>query len=196
MSSLNYKCLTPAEASEHFKVTENTLRTWSKQGKIRYEVTSGGHRRYLVVDEHLRQRKNIIYARVSSKKQKGDLERQVNFIREKYPNHEVITDIGSGINYKRPGFISILEQLFQGNIGEVVVYSSDRFARLGAGELFIWMFRQFDAKLMFIIENSEEDETEFTSDLMEVITVFSARYYGKRKYKGQKDKVLPNTGTN
>ena len=174
-----------SKAQEIYKVSEQTLRDWANQDKIGFITTQGGHRRYSVV-EPKKNRKNIIYARVSSKKQEDDLERQVKYLKKRYPNHEIIKDIGSGINPKRLGFKHILEQLFKANIEEVVVSTGDRFSRFGT-ELFDWIFEQFGAKLT--IHRNRKHKTsqeELAEDLMEIITVFSARYYGRRKYKDKK----------
>jgi predicted site-specific integrase-resolvase len=179
------------KAREKYKVSEQTLRNWAEDGRIEFETTPGGHRRYKVVEQNDK-RKSYVYARVSSRKQEGDLQRQVEFLRQRYPDHEVITDIGSGINNKRKGFQTILEQLFRNNVKEVVVSSGDRFSRFGT-DLFEWMFEQHGAKLK--CEHDKDDKThneELADDLMEIITVFSARYHGSRKYKTSKeDEDLP-----
>lgn len=184
----------PKEAAKYYGVSENTLRLWEKDGKIQAKRTDGGHRRYLLpkINET---RRNILYARVSSRKQEQDLERQIKYLQSKYPNYEVIKDIGSGINYKRPGFKTILGELFRYNIAEVVVASSDRFTRLGANDLFKWIFPQFGAKLVFLQDIDAEYEDGLTSELMEIITVFTSRYYGKRKYNKQKSQNLSEQTT-
>jgi putative resolvase len=185
--------VTPRKAIDFYKVSENTLRTWANTGKIKYFATKGGHRRYLlpnsddnsteppVVEE---KRAKIIYARVSSRKQRGDLEQQTKFLQQKYPEHTVVSDTGSGINFQRAGFKRILEGVFSGNIQEVVVAQKDRFSRFGYS-LFEWIFQQHNAKL--ICDNNEEKSgrspsEELSEDLLSIITVFSSRYYGKRKY--------------
>lgn len=175
-------------AQKHYKVASQTLRDWANQGKISYIVTDGGHRRYKIekIDENIVEKKKIVYARVSSKKQEKDLKRQVNALKRLYPDYEVIEDIGSGINHKRLGFKKILEQLFKGNIEEVVVTSGDRFSRFGK-DLFEWVFHEFGAKLTTVSARSvKSNQEELADDLMEIITVFGARYYGQRKYNDQK----------
>ena len=174
------------KAQEFYKVKEQTLRDWANAGKINYFKTAQGHRRYCIIkpQEH---KKKIVYARVSSKKQENDLERQVKYLQKRYPDHEVIKDIGSGINYKRQGFRRILEQLFQNNIEEVVVTTGDRFSRFGK-DLFEWIFEQHGAKLTIVNSRKfKSSQEELAEDLMEIITVFSARYYGRRKYNNTKD---------
>lgn len=177
----------PKEASKYFNVSENTLRVWSSQGKIKYTTTKGGHRRYCINDEPKETKQiKVIYSRVSSKKQHEDLQRQTEYLKTKYPEHTIVTDIGSGINFQRKGFKRILEGVFKGNISEVVVAHKDRFTRFGYS-LFEWIFKQHHSTLICDKEEDKEEdkepENELTEDLMSIITVFTARYYGKRKYK-------------
>ena len=172
-------------ASRYFSVCQETLRLWANDGKIEYQKTLGVHRRYKIPVEVSDPKEGYyLYARVSSKKQGDDLGRQVKYLRKKYPDYQIVQDIGSGLNFKRPGFRKILEQLFQGDIKEVIVSSSDRFSRFGAREFFCWLFEHFGGKLT-ILENKNyaNPEEELSKDLLEIIAVFSARYHGRRKYK-------------
>ena len=186
----------PGEAAVFYNISVSSLRNRANAGEIKFIITDGGHRRYYIKEIN-HERRKCVYARVSSKKQSEDLQRQVQFLSQSYPTHEVITDIGSGINYKRPGFKAILAGLFHGDIEEVVVATPDRFSRLGANELFAWIFEQFEAKLIFVSDSDDscDFETGLGSDLMEIITVFNTRYHGKRKYSKQKDKNLSKQGT-
>lgn len=186
----------PKQASQHYNVSDQTLRSWALQGKIKYFTTKGGHRRYSIDESN--ECKNepetkVIYARVSSKKQQGDLDRQIEFLQSKYPHHRIISDIGSGINFNRKGFKGILEGVFRGAIQEVVVAKRDRFTRFGF-DLFEWIFKEHNALLLSdSTESSNDPQDELSEDLMAIITVFSARYYGKRKYKVlQENKDLSN----
>lgn len=179
------------EASKFFGVHSETLRDWANKEKIEYFKTAGGHRRYKIPDNETedKERNRYIYARVSSRKQEEDLQRQIKYLKKKYPNYEVIQDIGSGLNFKRQGFRKILEQLFEGNIGEVVVSSCDRFSRFGTREFFAWLFEYFGGKLS-ILENRNyaNPNEELSEDILEIITVFAARYHGRRKYKTDNEK--------
>ena len=180
--------VTPKEASKHFSVSDQALRSWAKDGKIKFTVTEGGHRRYYIRTENtVRQPgERVVYARVSSKKQEGDLCRQVEFLQAKYPGCRVVSDIGSGINFKRKGFRAILEGLFRGAVQEVVVAKRDRFTRFGF-DLFEWIFEQHGAQLLSDQADIETNENELADDLMAIVTVFSARYYGRRKYNVLKE---------
>jgi predicted site-specific integrase-resolvase len=173
--------VTSKEAQQFYGVTANTLRTWAKKNTIPYTTTQGGHRRYLIKNKtHKRQK--IIYARVSSQKQKQDLQRQITYLKNRYPEHKVITDVASGINFKRKGLNSLLEQVFSGDVEEIVVFSQDRLARFGY-ELIENICKHFHTKL--IVQNSKKqktDEQEIAEDLLSIVTVFTTRYHGSRKY--------------
>ena len=173
---MNYVCA--KQATQIYKVTPKTLRRWAKNNQIKFITTKGGHRRYKIPQTKTRQK--IIYARVSSKKQENDLERQVTYLKKKYPTHTVIKDIGSGINFKRKGLQKILGLLFEENVSEIVVYSKDRLSRF-ANDLLEYLFKYFGASIIY--ENIRDPKTstnELTEDLMSVITVFTSRYYGSR----------------
>ena len=182
------------KAKEYYSITSPTLRAWSDNGKIRSQQQPSGRYKYWINSEKKKAnnkntgRYTIIYARVSSKKQSGDLKRQEDYLKLKYPNAILKSDIGSGINYKRTNFKAILQSLFKGDIKEVVVAHKDRFTRFSF-EFFEWLFTEFGAVLTSLeSEEHAEGETgnELTDDLMEIITVFTARYYGSRKYKETK----------
>lgn len=193
----------PKIACNYFKVTEQTLREWANENKIQFQITKGGHRRYYIPD-YIKDKSsdcpseekkdffldfptNVIYARVSSKKQEKDLERQIRFARKSFPTFKVIQDIGSGINYKRKGFLSLVEGVIKGQTKEIVITNKDRLSRFST-DFIIWLFEQYGCKTTILSDN--EHEGELHDDLMEVLTVFTARYYGKRKYKNLEDKNL------
>ena len=101
-------------------------------------------------------------------------------MRKLYPEYEIIEDVGNGINHKRKGFRSILQQLFQENISEVAVASPDRFARFNY-KFFEWLFEQFGAQLNCVSRQKDiSTEQELGEDLLSIITVFSSRFHGKR----------------
>jgi predicted site-specific integrase-resolvase len=103
-----------------------------------------------------------------------------------------VRDIGSGINFERPGFKALLEQLFEGKIRQVVVAYPDRFTRFGF-DFFVWLFKRFGADLVGLSRSNLSREEELAGDLMEIVAVFAARYHGSRKYDDgrEKDPDLP-----
>ena len=100
------------KAAEALGVHPNTLRRWADAGKIEHIKTESGQRRYDVDSYvgHRSQPVGVCYCRVSSYKQKDDLERQVAFMQEQHPRYEIIRDIGSGLSFKRKGLRSLLER--------------------------------------------------------------------------------------
>lgn len=190
----------PAEAARYFGVSTFTLRRWAVNGSIRSHITPGGHRRYYLEPKQLEPNPQdnpdqfVVYARVSSSKQRGDLDRQIRFLQRRYPTYRVVSDVGSSINFNRPGFKAILEDLFEGKVRKVVVTYPDRFSRFGF-DFFVWLFQKFGAQLVGLSRSNRSREEELAGDLMEIVTVFAARYHGSRKYEdgGEKGEVLPES---
>lgn len=194
---MNEKLYTPKEMASLFAVTPKTLQAWEASGKIKAIRTEGGHRRYLYaaplqVQQNEEPKKKYIYARVSSRKQVGDLQRQIVALQKAYPTFETIKDVGSGLNFKRKGLITLLDQVIRGNVQEVVVAHRDRLARFGY-EMFLFLFNRFGVSFKVLSdEDIKEPITELAKDLLSIVTVFTARYHGSRSYKVlQKNKILP-----
>jgi predicted site-specific integrase-resolvase len=171
-------------AQQFYGVSPQTLRRWSDDKKINFYTTKGGHRRYELIQPHVvkPQQESFIYARVSSKKQEDDLDRQIKFAQDKFPEFKVISDIGSGINFKRKGFTTLLDKIISGKVKELVVTHKDRLCRFGF-DIIQLLCKKFNTKLTILSDSDPKDaSSELTDDLMAIITVFSSRYYGKRKY--------------
>ena len=195
---------TPKQLANILGVTTQTLTQWADDGKLQVKKTQGGHRRYVFSAPDISEpsssaepKRSFVYARVSSRKQKQDLQRQVDMLKAAYPEFEVIEDVGSGINFRRRGLISLLEHVFAGNVSTVVVAHRDRLTRFGF-ELFQYIFEKFRVSLRVVSdEDVKEPVTELAKDLLSVITVFSARYYGSRSYALHKEnKNIPKPRTN
>ena len=187
------------EAAEALGVSAQTLRRWEREGRLLPdERTAGGRRRYdlarLKPEEFRSQaeavRKTVAYARVSSHDQKDDLERQKQVL-ELYCARqgwtlEVIADLGSGMNYHKKGLKKLLEAIIEGQVGRLVITHKDRLLRFGA-EL---VFAICEAKNVEVVILNQGEDTTFEEDLakdvLEIITVFSARLYGSRSRKNQK----------
>ena len=178
----------PKKARERLGVTNATLRAWADKGYIQaIRVHEGGDRLYNVDEfmsrgsaEKTIEKKNYIYCRVSSSKQKEDLSRQIEYLKKIYPSYTVIKDIGSGINFKRKGLNNLLAKTMQGLVGTVVVAHRDRLCRI-AWEHFSWLFQFHGVHL--VVEDKQEysPESELSDDLMSIVHVFSARHYGMRR---------------
>jgi predicted site-specific integrase-resolvase len=103
-------------------------------------------------------------------------------MRTEFPNHRIVTDIASGINWKRKGLKTILESAMHGTCGQVVVAHRDRIARFGF-ELIEWILRTNGANLM--VQHKDMDaapEIELAEDIIAITTVFACKHYGKRRY--------------
>lgn len=165
-----------------------TLNNMQKKGLIEYVKTEGGHRRY-DLDGYLKnnkkqEKKRVCYCRVSSKKQKEDLKRQIAYMKKHYPEYEIYYDIGSGLNFKRPNFVRIMEEAIDGKIQELVIAYKDRLARIGY-EIVDWMISKYSDGTITIINKSEEEtpEEEMTKDILTIMNVYVAKMNGRRKYK-------------
>ena len=189
------KLLNIAQASKLLGVAQSTLRRWEEEGRlIPDERTKGNQRRYKLSSlrpemKHSNDynRKTIAYARVSSHDQKTDLERQKQVL-EMYCasngwNFEVL---GSGINYNKKGLKELIGSIIDGEVGRLVITHKDRLLRFGA-EL---IFSICEAKeVEVVIINKGEDTTfeeDLAKDVLEIITVFSARLYDARSKKNKK----------
>jgi predicted site-specific integrase-resolvase len=130
-------------------------------------------------------KKNYIYTRVSSRKQSDDLQRQISFItsRVNEAEYDLIQDIGSGVNFKRKGFQTILDSCLQGVIGTIIIAHKDRLCRFGY-ELIESVVLKSGGKIQVIDQDIyKSPEQELSEDLLSIIHIFSCRQMGRRKYK-------------
>lgn len=179
------------EIAELKAVSVDTVRRWEKEGKIKSVRTDGGHRRYRLADfVEEKVGKTIAYARVSSHDQKSDLDRQdavlSAYCQSKLWDFEVIRDLGSGMNYRKKGLSKLLNALLNGNVSRLVITHKDRLLRFGS-ELIFSVCEYHEVEV--VILNKKEDSTfeeDLASDVLEIITVFSARLYGSRSHKNKK----------
>jgi len=175
-------------ASAHYRVTQQTLRNWSDEGLIGSQRTPSGRYKYAIPREggDAASKESIIYARVSSSKQKGDLARQVDFLRNKFPHHRVVTDVGSGVNFKRKGLLALLDAAIAGLVGEIVVAHRDRLARIGYGLLEHIFLRS--GSVLTVVEDHACDgcPAELHEDVMAVLTHFTAKHHGRRSYSNRR----------
>ena len=175
-----------------YDVSDATLRYWADRGRIDSCRSPGGIRLYKLPENELAQLANqdsgarVVYVRVSSPKQKDDLERQKAFMHSRFPGHEVVADVGSGINWRRKGLLSLLDRADKGDLSEVVVASRDRLCRF-AFELLEYIFKQRGVKLIVLESKDTSPEDELSDDLLSIVQVFCCRRNGKRRYGGHKD---------
>jgi predicted site-specific integrase-resolvase len=186
------------EAAKALGVSITTLRRWEASGRLVPEHTAGGHRRYDLAKlrpemfraEEDTGRRTVAYARVSSHDQKEDLERQKQVLElycaQQGWTFELISDLGSGMNYHKKGLKRLLDAIIDRKVGRLVITHKDRLLRFGAELVFaICEAREVEV----VILNQGEDTTfeeDLAKDVLEIITVFSARLYGSRSRKNQK----------
>ena len=179
-------------------VTAQTLRNWDKENKLKPTyVKSNGYRYYseesilsYTQERKTKKEKNVIgYVRVSSKKQKDDLERQKEkiekYLKEKNKNYEIIEDIGSGINYNKPGLEKLIEKINKKEVDEIVVLYKDRLLRYGF-ELIEYFASLNNVKIRVLDKINKIEDEELVEDLVQIITEFSCKIQGKRKSKTKK----------
>ena len=126
----------PREAAEYFSVSLHTLRRWEKEDKIQAIRTPLGQRRYDIasytgISDQGRKQTTIADARVSSRGQKADLDRQTAKLLEPHPRAELITDIASRLNFQRSRLRTVLERVRSGDVESIVVAHKARLSRCG-----------------------------------------------------------------
>ena len=188
------------KASEFYGVTPDTIRRWANNGQVEFKRTINNQRLFNIgkrmETENTPIRTNYIYVRVSSNKQRDDLQRQKEFLSTKYPDYKVIKDIGSGLNFKRPGLFKLLELSRKGLVDTIVISSKDRLCRFGF-ELIKWELEKSNVKLMVLDSADKSPEQEFTEDILAILQVFACRWNGKRKYsiQNKKNKITLDINT-
>ncbi|EST03647.1 hypothetical protein Lc367_0513 [Lactobacillus crispatus EM-LC1] len=200
--------LKPKEMAERLGVTVRTLQEWDRKGILPAHRTPT-NKRYYTEQDYLKyinnnsdpkkdKRKVVGYARVSTANQKDDLKDQEEFIRE-FVNtkgiilDEMITDIGSGLNYKRKKWNKLLDEVMQGKIKTIYITYQDRFIRFGY-DWFEKLCNQNGTKIVVLNNRETSPNEELVQDVLSILHVFSCRLYGLRKYKHKisEDKELTN----
>jgi putative resolvase len=203
------------QASQRLGVHQRTLYQWEEK-KIIDTIRMPGGKRLYNVDKYIRDhgeynakddnkikdideldgkegKLNLSYVRVSSIGQKDDLERQKKSIKDKYPDHIMIEDIGSGINLNKRGIRKIIKLAIAGKVNELVVAYKDRLARFGY-ELIEDLIKEYSGGTIKVINKKDdmEPEEELAKDVLQIMNVFVAKMNGLRKYKkktGKKAKI-------
>ena len=163
--------------------------------KIKSIVLPTGRKRYdistLIPEEQPEkketERRKVCYCRVSTYSQTSNLDNQVNYMIKKYPDYEIITDIGSGINFKRKGIKKLIEYAIANELDTLVIAFKDRLCRIGY-DLLEHIFTTY-SNTTILVDSSDETETvneEMSKDIIEIITVYSAKIHGMRNYKKSK----------
>lgn len=192
------KYYTIHEFSKLVGKTPQTLRNWDKRGLlIPHHTGANGYRYYshdqlkqvLNIKEDKKSKVIIGYCRVSSYKQKDDLQRQVEnmklYLDKQNKNYEIIEDIGSGINYTKKGLRTLLRKIVNDEVEKVVVLYKDRLLRFGF-ELVEYIANLYGCEIEVIDSTEKTEQQELIEDLVQIITVFSCKLQGKRANKARK----------
>ena len=183
--------LSISEAAYLLGVSTDTLRRWEKEGKITSSRTEGGHRRYDLTDI-LKDKEDegltILYARVSTRPQLKDLARQIAVLEtyaeiKGWKNCQTIKDIGSGVNYRKKGLSKLLSILVEGQATRLVLTTKDRLLRFGS-ELVFSLCELYGVEVVILNKDPDSSpEEELVKDVLEIITVFSAKLHSMRSRK-------------
>ena len=174
-----------------------TLQRWDRDGILKANRTPTD-RRYYTYDQYLQFkgiqtendiRDTVIYARVSTRNQKDDLQNQVEFLKQ-FCNakgiivNQCIEDFGSGLNYNRKKWNRLLDEVMANKIKTIVISNKDRFIRFGY-DWFEKFCEKFNTKIIIVNNETLSPNEELVQDIISILHVFSCRLYGLRKYKNQ-----------
>ena len=190
----NYK---PKDFAELLGVSVKTLQRWDRDGILKANRTPTD-RRYYTYDQYLQFkgiqtendiRETVIYARVSTRNQKDDLQNQVEFLKQ-FCNakgiivNQCVEDFGSGLNYNRKKWNKLLDEVMANKIKTIVISNKDRFIRFGY-DWFEKFCEKFNTKIIIVNNETLSPNEELVQDIISILHVFSCRLYGLRKYKNQ-----------
>ena len=190
----NYK---PKDFAELLGVSVKTLQRWDRDGILKANRTPTD-RRYYTYDQYLQFkgiqtendiRDTVIYARVSTRNQKDDLQNQVEFLKQ-FCNakgiivNQCVEDFGSGLNYNRKKWNKLLDEVMANKIKTIVISNKDRFIRFGY-DWFEKFCEKFNTKIIIVNNETLSPNEELVQDIISILHVFSCRLYGLRKYKNQ-----------
>lgn len=188
----NYK---PKDFAELLGVSVKTLQRWDRDGILKANRTPTD-RRYYTYDQYLQFkgiqtendiRDTVIYARVSTRNQKDDLQNQVEFLKQ-FCNakgiivNQCIEDFGSGLNYNRKNWNKLLDEVMENKIKTIVISNKDRFIRFGY-DWFEKFCKKFNTKIIIVNNETLSSNEELIQDIISILHIFSYRLYGLRKYK-------------
>jgi predicted site-specific integrase-resolvase len=208
MYDIQKNFISSREAAQLCSLHPHTLRKYADAKQVECYKTPTGQRKYnreslerfcnphIVVHQNFENSKiNYIYSRVSSKKQLDDLARQTQYLqsfRPEYSSYISISDVASGINFKRNGLQTILDACLQRTIGELVIAHRDRLCRFGF-ELIKTLVEKSGGKITVLDDNgNKSSEQELSEDLLSIVHIYSCKQMGKRSYKAKLAKIIEN----
>ena len=191
--------MTAAEVLRILQITRPTLTKYVKEGKLKVTVKGNGRYDYdadsvyKMLNKDI-ERKTYLYARVSTSKQKKDLENQVQLLKNfcfqnGYVINGIYQDIASGISFdKRKHFFEMLDDILAGKVNKVIITYKDRLSRVGF-ELFVYLFRKYGCEIIVISEAGSEklDSQEIFEEIISLLHCYSMKLYSNRKAKKIKE---------
>jgi excisionase family DNA binding protein len=178
-------------------ISLSTAYRWIKSGKLKEEFrTLGNHRRFNLSSIHSQfiptnnnNKLTLLYSRVSSHDQKQDLITQqsklLHFAQiNRFNNIKLISDLGSGLNFKKSGLNQLLQLILTQQIQTLIINHKDRLLRFGS-ELIFKLCEFYHIKVIILEDKSLSFEESLTHDVIELMTVFCAKLYGKRSHKNK-----------
>ena len=199
--------MTAKEVLRVLQITRPTLTKYVKSGKLKVTVKGNGRYDYdadsvyKMLNKDI-ERKTYLYARVSTAKQKKDLENQVQLLKtfcfqNGYVIHGVYQDIASGISFEeRNQFFELLDEVLAGKVNRVVVTYKDRLSRVGF-ELFTYLFKKYGCEIIVISEIGSEklDSEEIFEEIISLLHCYSMKLYSSRKAKKIKEILAEDDST-
>jgi excisionase family DNA binding protein len=185
--------LKPKEVCQKLGISYRTLQSYVKKGYIKPVILQSGKWRFKEEDVErlmgiVRKRKVILYARVSSNKQKDDLINQVKYLEENVKDYDqVITDVGSSLNMKRKGFLKLLRMILNNEVSKIVIAYPDRLVRFGF-EILEEACKAHNCELVVLNKEDKTPEHELIEDLTSILVSFSEKLQGMRSHKCEKVK--------
>ena len=190
------------EFSEIIGKSVKTLQRWDRDGVLT-AYRSPSNRRYYTHTQYLEymgktiieNKQNVIYTRVSTRKQKDDLKNQLEFLRNYtknngIPSSNIYSDFGSGLNYNRKNWNKLIDDCFDGKISKIYISYKDRFGRFGFDWICYLLKKYTGVDIISIDDIVSSPEEDMIQDLISIIHVFSCRIYGLKKYVKKIEKVI------
>ena len=196
--------MTAKEVLRVLQITRPTLTKYVKENKLKVTVKGNGRYDYdadsvyKMLNKDI-ERKTYLYARVSTAKQKKDLENQVQLLKNfcfqnGYIIHGIYQDIASGISFdKRKQFFDMLDEILSGRVKRVIITYKDRLSRVGF-ELFTHLFNRYGCEIIVMSEIGSEklDREEILEEIISLLHCYSMKLYSNRKAEKMKEILAEN----
>lgn len=179
------------DVAKQLKVSASSVRTYTTQGKLQFDLTPNGHRvfKQSYIDDFLGHKsiETVVFYVRSSQGVQAQLESQTKLLIEKYGEPvRVFSDKGSGLNDKRRGLTQLLSQAKKGAFNILCVTQKDRLTRFGFVHL-EELFNAYGVEVRVLGENnSATPAEELLQDFMSLLASFSGKFYRLRGYEQQK----------